>query len=108
MTQGVVARARAGLGPTLIESLTYRLGAHNTADDPTRYIDPDTLERYLAAQGRWNDTIAAEMEADISHTLEEAFARAASDSSIRPSSASDILTCWSTTPPSTSSAPPKT
>ena len=34
------ARARAGDGPTLIEAVTYRLGAHTTADDPTRYIDP--------------------------------------------------------------------
>ena len=31
----------AGAGPTLIESRTYRMGAHNTADDPTRYVDPD-------------------------------------------------------------------
>ncbi len=39
-----VARARAGEGPTLIESRTYRLGPHNTSDDPTRYVDPDELE----------------------------------------------------------------
>src|SRR5437764_10224467 len=32
-----VARARAGEGPTLIESVTYRLGVHTTADDPTKY-----------------------------------------------------------------------
>jgi 2-oxoisovalerate dehydrogenase E1 component subunit alpha len=31
------ARARAGDGPTLIEALTYRIGAHSTADDATRY-----------------------------------------------------------------------
>jgi pyruvate dehydrogenase E1 component alpha subunit len=30
-------RARAGEGPTLIEGLTYRLGAHTTSDDPTKY-----------------------------------------------------------------------
>ncbi len=40
---GVVAaaveRARSGGGPTLVETLTYRIGAHNTADDPTRYVD---------------------------------------------------------------------
>jgi len=30
-------KARAGKGPTLIECNTYRLGAHTTADDPTRY-----------------------------------------------------------------------
>jgi pyruvate dehydrogenase E1 component alpha subunit len=32
-----VERARAGDGPTLIEAITYRMGAHTTADDPTRY-----------------------------------------------------------------------
>ena len=31
------ARARAGDGPTLIEALTYRYGAHATADDARRY-----------------------------------------------------------------------
>ena len=38
-----VARARAGEGPTLIESRTYRLGPHNTSDDHTRYVDPEEL-----------------------------------------------------------------
>jgi pyruvate dehydrogenase E1 component alpha subunit len=32
-----VERARAGQGPTLIECVTYRLGVHTTADDPTKY-----------------------------------------------------------------------
>src|SRR5262250_122413 len=32
-----VQRARAGDGPTLIECVTYRLGVHTTADDPTKY-----------------------------------------------------------------------
>lgn len=40
-----VERARAGDGPTLIEARTYRLAAHNTADDSTRYVDPGDLER---------------------------------------------------------------
>ena len=58
-----VARARAGEGPTLIEARTYRMGPHNTSDDPTRYVDPVELEerrafdpiervrRYLTARG---------------------------------------------------------
>jgi pyruvate dehydrogenase E1 component alpha subunit len=41
-----VQRARAGDGPTLIEARTYRMGPHNTADDPTRYVDPDELEAH--------------------------------------------------------------
>ena len=32
-----VRRARAGEGPTLIEGITYRVGAHTTTDDPSRY-----------------------------------------------------------------------
>jgi 2-oxoisovalerate dehydrogenase E1 component alpha subunit len=36
-TAEAVARARRGEGPTLIEALTYRIGAHSTADDAGRY-----------------------------------------------------------------------
>jgi pyruvate dehydrogenase E1 component alpha subunit len=38
-----LARARGGGGPTLIEALTYRLSDHTTADDASRYRDPDEL-----------------------------------------------------------------
>jgi pyruvate dehydrogenase E1 component alpha subunit len=38
-----VQRARAGDGPTLIEAVAYRLGAHSTADDPTRYVPEDDI-----------------------------------------------------------------
>jgi pyruvate dehydrogenase E1 component alpha subunit len=55
--------ARGGGGPTLIEGLTYRLGAHTTSDDPSRYRSDDEvklwegrdpllrLERYLGGKG---------------------------------------------------------
>jgi pyruvate dehydrogenase E1 component alpha subunit len=48
VTANAVERARAGEGPTLIEARTYRMGPHNTADDPTRYVDPDELEAHRA------------------------------------------------------------
>jgi len=35
-----VERARRGEGATLIEAVTYRVGAHSTSDDPARYRDP--------------------------------------------------------------------
>jgi len=38
-----LGRARSGVGPTLIEALTYRLSDHTTADDATRYRSPDEL-----------------------------------------------------------------
>lgn len=41
-----VARARAGEGPTLVETLTYRLGDHNTADDASRYQPAEELEAW--------------------------------------------------------------
>lgn len=37
VTQAALARAREGSGPTLIEAVTYRMGAHTTSDDPSRY-----------------------------------------------------------------------
>jgi pyruvate dehydrogenase E1 component alpha subunit len=46
--QQAVERARSGQGPMLIEALTYRLGAHTTADDPTRYRDSAEVEAWKA------------------------------------------------------------
>lgn len=43
-TRAAVNSARAGGGPTLIEAVTYRMGAHSTSDDPTRYRDPKEVE----------------------------------------------------------------
>ncbi|WP_040833844.1 pyruvate dehydrogenase (acetyl-transferring) E1 component subunit alpha [Nocardia brevicatena] len=37
MTRQAAARARAGGGPSFVEAITYRMGPHTTADDPTRY-----------------------------------------------------------------------
>ncbi|HET6484865.1 MAG TPA: pyruvate dehydrogenase (acetyl-transferring) E1 component subunit alpha [Spirochaetia bacterium] len=56
-------KARAGDGPTLVEGLTYRMGAHTTSDDPSRYRSADEtmnwqrrdpilrLELYLSRKG---------------------------------------------------------
>jgi pyruvate dehydrogenase E1 component alpha subunit len=41
-------RARHGGGPTFIEAVTYRMGPHTTADDPTRYRDANELEDWAA------------------------------------------------------------
>ena len=59
--------ARAGNGPTLIEALTYRKGAHTTSDDPSKYRTKDEelewdktdplvrLKRYLDKAGIWKE-----------------------------------------------------
>jgi 2-oxoisovalerate dehydrogenase E1 component alpha subunit len=62
-----IERARANLGPTLIEWVTYRAAAHSTSDDPTRYRPADEfaawplgdpigrLKAHLTARGLWDD-----------------------------------------------------
>lgn len=69
-----VARARGGGGPTFIEALTYRIGAHSSSDDPTRYRSQEEvdlwmkrdpllrLRRYLTASGALDDDADAELE----------------------------------------------
>src|SRR3954453_23139716 len=79
VTQAALQRAREGQGPTLVEAYTYRMGAHTTTDDPTRYrlssdVEAwklrDPIERvkvYLSRQGlvdqSFFDGVDAEAEA---------------------------------------------
>ncbi len=44
--QAALQRARDGQGPTLVEAYTYRMGAHTTTDDPTRYRLSDDVEHW--------------------------------------------------------------
>ena len=87
-TARAVARARAGEGPTLIESRTYRMGPHNTADDPTRYVNPEELEAHRALDpvarvrgflldaGLLSDELEQRMRAEIEEELAAALAAA--------------------------------
>ncbi|QDB80527.1 pyruvate dehydrogenase (acetyl-transferring) E1 component subunit alpha [Georgenia wutianyii] len=75
VTAEALERARSGGGPTFIEAYTYRMGAHTTSDDPTRYRtsaeedywrerDPIArLRTYLTAQGHADEAFLAEVEA---------------------------------------------
>jgi pyruvate dehydrogenase E1 component alpha subunit len=76
-----VDRARAGQGPTLIECVTYRLGVHTTADDPTKYRtqeevaewerkDPLTrFATYLQKKGLLEDGLEATLDAEIAEAV---------------------------------------
>lgn len=44
VTRAALERARTGEGPTLIEAFTYRMAAHTSSDDPSRYRHADELE----------------------------------------------------------------
>ncbi|WP_129668891.1 pyruvate dehydrogenase (acetyl-transferring) E1 component subunit alpha [Phytoactinopolyspora endophytica] len=46
VTREALQRARDGEGPSLIEAFTYRMGAHTTTDDPTRYRLDTELEHW--------------------------------------------------------------
>jgi 2-oxoisovalerate dehydrogenase E1 component alpha subunit len=46
VTRAALAAAREGSGPTFIEAYTYRMGAHTTSDDPTRYRLASELEEW--------------------------------------------------------------
>ncbi len=79
VTTAALDRARSGNGPTFIEAYTYRMGAHTTSDDPTKYRlehelelwrdrDPIArvrayLERTGAADQAFFDQVAAEADA---------------------------------------------
>ena len=46
VTRAALQNAREGNGPTLVEAYTYRMGAHTTSDDPTRYRLNNELESW--------------------------------------------------------------
>ncbi len=48
VTEAALQQARDGGGPMLIEAVTYRMGAHTTSDDPTRYRETDEVEAWRA------------------------------------------------------------
>ncbi|MEV7228292.1 MULTISPECIES: pyruvate dehydrogenase (acetyl-transferring) E1 component subunit alpha [Polymorphospora] len=48
VTRAALDNARHGQGPTLIEAYTYRMGAHTTSDDPTRYRIASEVEAWQA------------------------------------------------------------
>ncbi|GAA2530140.1 pyruvate dehydrogenase (acetyl-transferring) E1 component subunit alpha [Rarobacter incanus] len=76
VTKTALDKARAGGGPTLIEAVTFRRGAHTTSDDPTRYrseteekywAERDPIDRIVAllkAEGAWSDSFAARVQAE--------------------------------------------
>jgi pyruvate dehydrogenase E1 component alpha subunit/2-oxoisovalerate dehydrogenase E1 component alpha subunit len=76
-------RARRGDGPTFVEALTYRIGAHSTSDDPTRYRTDDEVEsckkkapvlrlaRHLRSLGAIDDAFEKQLEAELSAEIAE-------------------------------------
>jgi len=86
VTRAALQRARDGQGPTFVEAYTYRMGAHTTTDDPTRYRLSDDVERWklkdpiarveaylkrkAMADQEFFDAVSAEAD-DLGHRLRE-------------------------------------
>ena len=88
-------RARGNLGPTLIEWVTLRAGAHSTSDDPSVYRprgevdgfplgDPiDRLKRHLVVSGAWDEARHASLVADAEREIDAALGEAESHGSAK-------------------------
>ena len=96
VTKHCADKARAGRGPSLIESYTYRYGPHSSADDDTRYRPKGELEmwrtqrdpitrfrNFLASQKLWDEkkeeALLADVKAEVAKALAEAEASPAPD-----------------------------
>ena len=84
-TKKAVDRARNGNGPTLIEAVTWRYGAHTTADDPSKYRDQAEsdlrrkttdpllrLENYMRSGDNWDKAWLDQMEQKITDEINQA------------------------------------
>ena len=87
-TRWAAERARSGGGPTLIELVTYRGGAHSTSDDPSRYRPKDEwsafplgdpimrLKNHLIRLGAWSEEQHAALEAELKQHVTECWKQA--------------------------------
>lgn len=87
-TKDAVTRAKKGEGPTLIEAITYRMGPHTTADDPSVYrLDKEVKEwekkdpiirfkKYLINKKIWSENEEKNMISEITAEIEDAAKKA--------------------------------
>jgi len=85
-----IERARSNLGATLIEWVTYRVAAHSTSDDPSKYRpreeseawplgDPiERLKTHLIRSGVWTQTEQDDLEEQIKTEVQATFKEAES------------------------------
>lgn len=105
-TQWAAERARTNRGPTLIEWVTLRRGAHSTSDDPSVYRPDDETERFplgdpierlrrhLVRIGAWDDDRHAELQRQVDDEVQTAFAEADSHGSVKDGHTADPRTMF--------------
>jgi len=89
-------RAVSGLGPTMIEAVTYRFGPHTTADDPGKYredaeveewkaLDPLLrVQRYLQGKRLWSDEVERKIKAEADGIINQAVQEAEKEAEAFP------------------------
>ncbi|TFY98643.1 3-methyl-2-oxobutanoate dehydrogenase (2-methylpropanoyl-transferring) subunit alpha [Ramlibacter rhizophilus] len=108
-------RARGNLGPTLIEWVTLRAGAHSTSDDPSRYRPADDWSRFplgdpiarlaahLTGLGAWSaqehEEARQALEAEVAAAFKQAEAKGTLLDGHIPSAASMFEDVYATVPP---------
>ena len=87
-TRWAAERARGGHGPTLLEHVTYRAGAHSTSDDPSRYRprdefkswplgDPvERLKQHMIQCGDWSEAKHAALEVEAKQLVDDCWEEA--------------------------------
>jgi pyruvate dehydrogenase E1 component alpha subunit/2-oxoisovalerate dehydrogenase E1 component alpha subunit len=88
VTKEAVEKARGGGGPTLIEAVTYRIGAHSSSDDPTRYRSTEEVEqwkqrdpierfrKYLREKNLWTEEFEARIQSELDEQIGQAIKEA--------------------------------
>ncbi len=106
VSQWAAERARMNMGPTLIEWVTLRVGAHSTSDDPSVYRpadeaasfplgDPvDRLRNHLVTIGEWDDDRQAALQAEVDALVTQAFDEADAHGSVKSGHTSDPRTMF--------------
>jgi 2-oxoisovalerate dehydrogenase E1 component alpha subunit len=99
-------RARSNLGPTLIEWVTYRGGAHSTSDDPARYRPADDwahfplgdpiarLRQHLQGLGVWTDEEHEATKKELDDQVAAALKQAESYGSLMSGQMADAATMF--------------
>jgi len=99
-------RARSNLGPTVIEWITLRAGAHSTSDDPSGYRPDDTaasfplgdpierLRQHLVVIGEWDDARHDNLSAEVDSTVDAAFKEADSHGSAKSGATSSAASMF--------------
>ncbi len=99
-------RARANFGPTLIEWVTYRAGAHSTSDDPAKYRPKDEwgawplgdpvvrLKTHLIRMGAWSQERHKQMQAEVDAEVLEAAKQAESHGTLHDGPKPSVATMF--------------